>query len=56
MEPSRIFHRACNKDVINLLGTIVQSGDTILVKGSRGMRMEEIVSFLLKGGHESWKH
>ena len=56
MEASSIFHCSCNKDVINLLGTIVQSGDTILVKGSRGMKMEEIVSSLVKGGHSSWKY
>jgi len=36
-----------NEDVINLLGTIIKEGDTILVKGSRGMKMEEIVSYLV---------
>lgn len=49
MPKSSIHHLGCNKDVINLLGTFVQSGDTILVKGSRGMKMEEVVSYLLKG-------
>jgi UDP-N-acetylmuramoyl-tripeptide--D-alanyl-D-alanine ligase len=56
MSPSNIYHCGCNKDVINLLSTIVQSGDTILIKGSRGMRMEEVVSYLLKGGYKSWNH
>jgi len=56
MPPSSIHHCSCNKDVINLLDTIVQSGDTILVKGSRGMRMEEVVSHLLKGGYKPWEH
>jgi len=56
MQASRIFHCTSNKDVIDLLSTIVQTGDTILVKGSRGMKMEDVVSYLLKGGHESWNH
>lgn len=56
MPPSSVYHCSCNKDVINLLDTIVQSGDTILVKGSRGMKMEEVVSHLLKGGHKPWAH
>lgn len=56
MPPSSIYHCSCNKDVINLLSTIVHSGDTILVKGSRGMRMEEVVSYLLKGGYKPWNH
>ncbi|MDN5276373.1 MAG: UDP-N-acetylmuramoyl-tripeptide--D-alanyl-D-alanine ligase [Clostridiales bacterium] len=56
MPSSSIYHCECNKDVINLLSTIVHSGDTILVKGSRGMRMEEVVSHLLKGGYKPWNH
>ncbi|MBM7583308.1 UDP-N-acetylmuramoyl-tripeptide--D-alanyl-D-alanine ligase [Caldicoprobacter guelmensis] len=56
MPPSSIYHCQCNKDIINLLSTIVQRGDTILVKGSRGMKMEEVVSYLLKGGYRPWNH
>ncbi|MFO7294654.1 MAG: UDP-N-acetylmuramoyl-tripeptide--D-alanyl-D-alanine ligase [Clostridia bacterium] len=56
MPPSSIYHCSGNKDVIDLLDTIVQSGDTILVKGSRGMKMEEVVSHLLKGGYKPWEH
>jgi len=46
MDEKNVYNCPCNKDVIELLSTMVQKGDTILVKGSRGMRMEEIVSYL----------
>lgn len=35
------------------LESIVHTGDTILVKGSRGMHMEDTVEFLIKGMEES---
>lgn len=47
MDAKNIYNCADNRDVINLLDTMVKEGDTILVKGSRGMRMEEIVSHLV---------
>ena len=46
MDDRYIYYCSSNKDVIELLGTMIQEGDTILVKGSRGMMMEEIVSYL----------
>jgi len=46
MDDRYIYNCSSNKDVIELLGTMIQQGDTILVKGSRGMKMEEIVSYL----------
>ncbi|MFU0799219.1 MAG: UDP-N-acetylmuramoyl-tripeptide--D-alanyl-D- alanine ligase [Xylanivirga thermophila] len=49
MSEQYIHHLKCNKDVINLLRTLVKEGDTILVKGSRGMKMEEIVQYFSKG-------
>lgn len=35
-----------NKEVIDYITTIIKNGDVFLVKGSRGMKMEEIVTFL----------
>lgn len=35
-----------NKDVVSLINTIIQEKDLILIKGSRGMKMEEIVQSL----------
>jgi len=43
MGEERIFCLDNNEDVLNMLETFIESGDTILVKGSRGMKMEEIV-------------
>ena len=45
MGEERIFCLDSNTDVINMLETFIESGDAILVKGSRGMKMEEIVMF-----------
>lgn len=47
MDAERIYNCVDNEDVIKLLDTMVKEGDTILVKGSRGMKMEEIVSHLV---------
>jgi UDP-N-acetylmuramoyl-tripeptide--D-alanyl-D-alanine ligase len=52
MQPSNVFHSEDNEGVINWLAGNLQEGDRILVKGSRGMRMEEIVSYLKNG--EGW--
>ena len=46
MDIKHIYHFDCNKDVIDFLDTMIATGDTILVKGSRGMQMEEIISHL----------
>jgi UDP-N-acetylmuramoyl-tripeptide--D-alanyl-D-alanine ligase len=35
-----------NEEAIQVLRAMVQPGDIILVKGSRGMRMEQIVAAL----------
>lgn len=42
----KTFVVADNMTVINILSYIKQSGDVILVKASRGMKMEEIVQYL----------
>ncbi|MCL2398087.1 MAG: UDP-N-acetylmuramoyl-tripeptide--D-alanyl-D-alanine ligase [Defluviitaleaceae bacterium] len=43
---SRIMHFDSKQDCISQLPHIVKSGDTVLVKASRGMKFEEIVGFL----------
>ena len=39
-----------NAAALQLLTAIVRAGDTVLVKGSRGLKMEEIVQSLREGG------
>lgn len=49
MDTRNVFHSKDNQGVIQWLGSYLQEGDRILVKGSRGMHMEEIVSYLRNG-------
>ena len=42
------FHFDSVRDVIEFLGEVVCEGDVLLVKGSRGMHMEQVVDALLK--------
>lgn len=49
MGKNRIFSLDSNADVKSMLHTFIEREDTILVKGSRGMSMEEIVMFLKTG-------
>ena len=51
MDDQRIIHLESNKDVIDYLDTIIEQGDKILVKGSRSMKMEEIVEYLRSWGN-----
>jgi len=46
MQPDRVFSFKNNKESIAFLKGFVKAGDTILVKGSRGMKMEEIAESL----------
>ncbi|HHW70955.1 MAG TPA: UDP-N-acetylmuramoyl-tripeptide--D-alanyl-D-alanine ligase [Clostridiales bacterium] len=46
LDDSKIKSFSCNKDVIQYLDTIITAGDTILIKGSRGMKMEYITNYL----------
>ncbi|NLI60685.1 MAG: UDP-N-acetylmuramoyl-tripeptide--D-alanyl-D-alanine ligase [Clostridiales bacterium] len=46
MSDKNIIHLDCNKDLMKYLGTILNLGDTILVKGSRSMKLEEVVEYL----------
>lgn len=47
MAPDLVFHCKDNALALELLDTRLKSGDVILVKGSRGMKMEEIVRGLM---------
>lgn len=51
MADQNIIHLESNKDVIDYLDTIIEQGDKILVKGSRSMKMEEIVEYLRSWGN-----
>ena len=46
MDESRVFHGATIQEAVELLKKYIDMGDVVLVKGSRGMRMERIVSGL----------
>ncbi|SHF42236.1 UDP-N-acetylmuramoyl-tripeptide--D-alanyl-D-alanine ligase [Desulforamulus putei DSM 12395] len=48
LSPERVRQCENNQQAMEILKEILQTGDTILVKGSRGMRMEEIVKELVK--------
>ena len=43
-----VFHFDSVQEIIEFLGDIVSEGDIFLVKGSRGMHMEQVVDALLK--------
>ncbi len=46
MAPDRVFFAADNQQVVEYLRRLLKPGDHVLVKGSRGLRMEEIVNAL----------
>jgi UDP-N-acetylmuramoyl-tripeptide--D-alanyl-D-alanine ligase len=46
MSPERVFFAADNTQVVEYLKSILKPGDHVLVKGSRGLKMEEIVDAL----------
>ncbi len=49
MPADRVFITASNDDAIEQLKALVLPGDFILIKGSRGMQMEQIIAALSKG-------
>lgn len=48
LSSEQIFTHATNAEIFDILLSLLQPEDTILVKGSRGMMMEEIVKKLLE--------
>ncbi|WP_162523548.1 UDP-N-acetylmuramoyl-tripeptide--D-alanyl-D-alanine ligase [Calorimonas adulescens] len=46
MRPGDVFYYQNKQELFRSLKTIVKPGDVILVKGSRGMKMDEIVDYL----------
>jgi len=49
MDERMVLTENSNKDVLSWLDENIMPGDRILVKGSRGMHMEEIVEYLRQG-------
>lgn len=47
-------HFTKNDEVCHFLASCLQEGDTVLIKGSRGMKMEEIWQWMKS--HEGWKN
>jgi UDP-N-acetylmuramoyl-tripeptide--D-alanyl-D-alanine ligase len=43
MPPHRVFFAADNAQVVEYLKRVLKPGDHVLVKGSRGLHMEEII-------------
>jgi UDP-N-acetylmuramoyl-tripeptide--D-alanyl-D-alanine ligase len=50
MKRSNIYTFSTTEEAIASLNDIVASGDVVLLKGSRRMRMEDIVDFLRERG------
>jgi UDP-N-acetylmuramoyl-tripeptide--D-alanyl-D-alanine ligase len=46
MSPEAVYQVGSNAEAIQLAQALIEEGDVVLVKGSRGMLMEEIVSAL----------
>lgn len=46
MPPGRILHFKSSREAARMLKGILQPGDVVLVKGSRGMKMEEFITAL----------
>jgi UDP-N-acetylmuramoyl-tripeptide--D-alanyl-D-alanine ligase len=49
LDKKAVFHKVGNTEIIQWLKENLLQGDRILVKGSRGLKMEEVVSYLRQG-------
>ncbi len=49
LPPHRVWNCGSNQEAIEVLRQILEPGDVVLVKGSRGLHMEEIVNALCEG-------
>jgi len=55
MPPERVFATDDRRELVEVLRETLRRGDFVLIKGARGMRMEEIVEALRAPGEErSW--
>ncbi len=52
MPQDRVFHFEEKDEALKFLGDFVKSGDLVLVKGSRGMKMEKIVEYFLRAANK----
>lgn len=50
MPPDEVYNLEDNQAAGRLLLELIRPGDTVLIKGSRGVKMEEIVELVLKQG------
>jgi len=55
MDQGKIFHFKNSSDAGEFLKEMIQKGDTVLVKGSQGMRMERTVKDIMEHPEESLK-
>lgn len=53
MTPERVIHVADNVAAVSRLRQLIHAGDVILIKGSRGMAMEEIVHALARSSADA---
>ena len=51
MDPQQVFLRAQKAEAIDLLKTMLGPGDLVLIKGARGMVMEDVVTALAVHEH-----
>ncbi len=55
MDKKSIWHCERHEDIVSILRRIVRKGDAVLIKGSRGMKMERVVDMLIKNSKFKFK-
>lgn len=53
LSPERIFYTEDSYEAAKLLPTLVEGGDTVLIKGSQGIRLERVVEALLENPEDA---